>query len=156
MRAALVTVWVLTLVVLATALIEVAAPADLLILIAVPLVLLPIVGLMFLRPREELAGWTVFTIWLGSTYLQLGAGELVGFGVVAVCALVGFLREPRILPAVWIAHIAWDFVPRGLPAELADLPTACILFDGLIGVYLIWRCTSGRWTGPAHDAPVSA
>lgn len=60
-------------------------------------------------------------------------------------ALLGTFRSPWFLVVAWYAHIPWDFVPRELPEALLGLPLACLLFDGLIGTYLIWRIRSRRW-----------
>ncbi len=146
MRAFLVGLWIAALIVASTLLIGVAGRQGWLIWGALPLTLLPILGLGRLRPREELAGWTVFTIWLGSTYLQLGSVEIVGGLVVLVLALLGFFRSPWFLVVAWYAHIPWDFVPRQLPEAMVDLPVACLIFDGLVGTWLVWRTRAGRWS----------
>ncbi len=132
---------------LATAvLLEVAIRAGVLIPAAIPVAMIPVVGLYFLRPDEELAGWVLFTAALGGTYLDGGAPfEFAGALGIATLAGLGAWRWPWILAATWFGHILWDFVPRELPERMLDVPTACILFDGLIGSYLVWGMVRGRW-----------
>ncbi len=53
---------------LATAVLcQVAIRAGVLIPAAIPVAMIPVVGLYFLRPDEELAGWVLFTAALGAT-----------------------------------------------------------------------------------------
>jgi len=132
---------------LATAVLcEVTNRAGVLIPAAIPVALIPIVGLHFLRPDEELAGWVFFTVALGGTYLAGGAPfEAAGALGIAILAGLGAWRWPWILAATWFGHILWDFVPRELPERMLDVPTACILFDGLIGAYLAWGVYRRRW-----------
>ncbi len=125
---------------------EVAIRAGALIPAAIPVAMIPLVGLYFLRPDEELAGWVLFTVALGGTYLDGGAPfEAAGAVGIAILAGLGAWRWPWILAATWYGHILWDFVPRELPERLLDVPTACILFDGLIGTYLAWGMVRRRW-----------
>ena len=65
MRKLLVTVWIAVLFLGAGAAVRFGAEAGILIPAALPLGLIPILGLCWLRPGEERVGWTVFTIWLG-------------------------------------------------------------------------------------------
>lgn len=122
-----------------------AAQRGLLVWAALPLPAIPILGLHFLRPNERLAGWAAFTVWLGSTYAMSGEPlEVTIFALITVAALAGYFRTPWFLVFAWFAHIAWDFFPRALPTMFVDLPQACMIFDGLIGVYLAWMVKSGR------------
>jgi len=126
------------------------AEQGLLIAAAAPLVAIPILSLCFLKPKEELIGWSVLTLWLSLTYLATEIDmslvrELTAFIVIVILAVLGYLRSSWILAAVWFLHIAWDFIPRELPDHLHDLPIACIIFDGLIGAYIAWRTYQGRW-----------
>ncbi len=132
---------------LATAVLcEVAIRAGALIPAAIPVAMIPVIGLFFLRPDEELAGWVFFTAALGGTYLDGGAPfEFAGALAIATLAGLGAWRWPWIFAATWYGHILWDFVPRELPELMLDVPTACILFDGLIGSYLAWGMVRGRW-----------
>ena len=102
--------------------------------------LFPIIGLVWLKSREELVGLGLFTIWLGSTYASAGTfDELMVFAVVTALALGGVILSPWLFVVSWLSHIAWDFMPRELPDLLHDLPIACMIFDGLIALYLVWR-----------------
>jgi len=138
-------VWIVALVVLTSKTVGYAAEQGLLIEAAAFVAIIPILGLVFLTPKAELAGWAVFTVWLGSTYAGQGGIELVVFGVIVALAIFGYVTSPWLLVLAWFGHIAWDFVPRDLPEHLTDLPHACIIFDGLIGAFIAWRILSGRW-----------
>ncbi len=145
-RPLIVTVWILLLIIGTSQFVVLAANMGLLVWAAPLLPVIPIAGLYRLRPAEEKAGWAVFTVWLGSTYLSTGLTlEYAAFAVVAVLALAGYFANVWFLVAAWFAHIAWDFVPRELPELLHDLPLACLIFDGLIGAFIAWRHLQGRW-----------
>lgn len=104
------------------------------------LTLLPILGLMWLKPKEEIVGWSLFTIWLSLTYLSSGEPmEFAATSLIVILAIYGGFFNAKVLPWVWFAHVAWDFVPRELIPAMQDLPVACLIFDGLIGAYLLWR-----------------
>ena len=109
-----------------------------LIPVAVPFALVLIVALRRLRPSAERWAWALFTLWLGSTYLQSGGAVerviLAGYGALA---LAGVLLNPWFLVAAWVAHPLWDLVPHSLPPVLKDLPTACLGFDWVIAAYLV-------------------
>ena len=150
-----VTLWMVVLVFATSQLVSIAAAQGMLIWSAVVLPAIPILGLFWLRRREELAGWALFTVWLGSTYANTGVtGELFVLALYVVFALVGYFRAPWTLVGAWFLHIAWDFVPRDLPEMFADLPVACIIFDGMIGGYLAWRTYSGRWSKVSRSEAV--
>lgn len=72
--------------------------------------------------------------------------EVMIFGALVAIAVAGYYRSPWLLVFAWFFHIGWDFFPRELPELLSDLPTACMIFDGLIGVYLGWMVRSQRMT----------
>ncbi|MEQ1499212.1 MAG: hypothetical protein ABL914_11165 [Novosphingobium sp.] len=144
-RPILVTVWIIMVVIASALLAQFSATKGTLILTAAPLALVPILGLHFLRDNEARAGWVAVTLWLGLTYA--GSGEPVELAVCAAIfaiGLAGYFRSAWSFPIAWFGHIAWDFAPRTLPAILADLPTACIIFDGIIGLYLIAMARK-RW-----------
>lgn len=144
-----VVIYVFALILGASALVGIAAERGFLIAAALPLPLIPILGLHFLRSNERLAGWSAFTVWLGSTYAMGGdRAEVMVFGGIVALAIAGYYRSPWLLVVPWFFHIAWDFVPRELPAQLIDLPTACLIFDGLIGSYLAWMTYRGSLTSP--------
>ena len=50
-----------------------AAKAGYLIPAAVPFALVLILILRFMNPKLERIAWAAFTVWLGSTYVQLGS-----------------------------------------------------------------------------------
>ncbi|MEZ5596708.1 MAG: hypothetical protein R3E84_10000 [Pseudomonadales bacterium] len=153
LRAVLVTGYLIALVLLTGAAVGFAARQGWLVPVGLILPVLPIVGLRWLRAKEQLAGWSLFTVWLGSTYLPIGTPpEVAVFLVILGAAFVGYrYRSTQLLAMAWFAHIAWDVFPRDLPAVLADLPAACMLFDGIVGVYL---CASWRRLFDASAAEV--
>ncbi|MBV1913868.1 MAG: hypothetical protein KUG72_00685 [Pseudomonadales bacterium] len=117
-----------------------AASKGMLLWAAPILPLFPVFGLLWLRSREELIGWALFTVWLGSTYAASGStAELTVFGLITLLAIAGIIFSPWLFVVAWFAHIVWDFMPRELPDLLHDLPIACMIFDGLIALYLSWR-----------------
>lgn len=126
------------------ALIPFALPAALVLILAMRLL-----GLRRIGRRMELVGWAVFTVWLGTTYV-VTSPTVMWFEVVVLVgyvglALLGVAKSPYFLAVAWLLHPVWDFVPRELPALLTDLPTACILFDVPIGIYLVLGAATGRW-----------
>ncbi len=140
-----VTVWIAAVVVTSAWGASFSASKGTLILTAAPLSLVPILGLHFLRDNEARAGWVVITAWLGATYAGGGEPlELAVFAVIVALGLVGYFRSAWYFPVAWLGHIVWDFVPRELSPMLADLPTACMIFDGIIGLYLI-AMARRRW-----------
>lgn len=145
MRTAAVAGLIILLMGLTTVAFGAAAEAGRLVAAGAPLAALMILGLHFLRPREELAGWAAITLFLGTTYLGGALFEWTGFAALAGLAALGVLRSPWFLVVAWLGHIPWDFVPRELPAQLADVPLTCVLYDGLVGAYLGWGAWSGRW-----------
>lgn len=141
-----VTVYILVLLYLAGFGIGSAAREDMLIQIAFPFAIVLILGVRVLGERFELAGWAVFTVWLGSTYLQTGRTiETIIFVVYIGIALLGAFKSPYFLAFAWLFHPVWDFIPRELPDLLKDLPTACIMFDIPIGLYILWFTRKDRW-----------
>ena len=141
-----VTVYILVLLYLAGFGIGSAAREDMLIQIALPFAIVLILGVRVLGERFELAGWAVFTVWLGSTYLQTGQTiETIIFVVYIGIALLGAFKSPYFLAFAWLFHPVWDFVPRELPDLLKDLPMACIMFDIPIGLYILWFTRKDRW-----------
>ncbi len=129
--------------------IERAANDKMLITFALPAAVVLLLAVRVLGKPAELAGWSVFTIWLGSTYLFSSDNptiiEGVAFAVYIGLALLGSFKSPYFLAAAWLLHPVWDFFPRALPDLLKDLPTACILFDIPIGLYLLWFARDNRW-----------
>ena len=108
-----VTVYILVLLYLAGFGIGSAAREDMLIQIALPFAIVLILGVRVLGERFELAGWAVFTVWLGSTYLQTGQIiETIIFVVYIGIALLGAFKSPYFLAFAWLFHPVWDFIPR--------------------------------------------
>lgn len=139
-------IFIITLVVFTSAGVGAAARAHILVPTALPFAALLILVLRRLSPAAERSGWAVFTVWLGTTYLQTGtsaetAAALLNLGL----AFGGVFASPWLLVVAWAFHPAWDLLPRTLPALLVDLPMACLLFDGLIALYLAWAIRRGRW-----------
>ncbi len=141
------TIYILFLIMLTGSAIGAAAKAGYLIPAAVPFSLVLILILRFMNPKLERIAWAAFTVWLGSTYVQLGNPIEYGlfFAYIAL-ALLGVFKSPYFLAAAWLFHPVWDFIPRELPELYVDLPTACILFDIPIGLYLLWTSRIKRWT----------
>jgi hypothetical protein len=130
-----------------------AAHAQMLVKVALPLSLVVIASLCFLGRTAELLAWAGLTVWLGMTYAHTGPPvEIAVFFVYIACAALGVFRSPWFLAVPWFAHIGWDFVPRSLPEMFHELPHACALFDGPIGLYLAWGAWKKRWPvlGAAH------
>jgi hypothetical protein len=141
-----VTLYILLLVFAAGFGIDSASEHKVLIPFALPFAVALILALRVLGAKYELAGLAVFTAWLGLTYLQTGGRiEIFAFGLYAALALLGAFKSPYVLALAWVLHPVWDFVPRELPDLLKDLPTACILFDIPIGLYIFWFARRGRW-----------
>ncbi len=114
---------------------------------AVPFAGILVVALRILGPDPEQIGWAAFTGWLGMTYLQVGGPiEVVAFFTFVTLGALGIFRSSWYLAGAWAVHIAWDFLPRQLPELMVDVPIACIGFDGLIALYLIWCTRANRWS----------
>lgn len=123
-----------------------AAHAGVLLWSALPFAAALITALRLFGPDAEEIAWAAFTGWLGMTYAHTGgAVEVVVFFAYVALAALGIFRSSWFLGGAWAAHIAWDFVPRALPPHWEDLPTACMLFDGLIALYLLWGAQRRRW-----------
>ncbi len=122
-----------------------AAQAQVLIPAGFPFALVLILVLHLMGRKARLIGFAVFTVWLGSTYLQTGSSlEIVMLLIYIALAAAGLFISPYALVIAWLFHPVWDFLPRDLPPLMTDLPLACVLFDIPIGLYLIWATRSGR------------
>lgn len=149
------TVFVTLLAILLSFGVSAAAQSDILIPAGFPFSLVLILILHLLGRRAGLIGFAVFTIWLGSTYLQTGSPlEMVMLVVYIGLAAAGLFISPYALAIAWLFHPIWDFLPRDLPAAMVDLPLACILFDIPIGLYLAWATRSGRYLRFGDVAPL--
>lgn len=147
------TAYVVLLVVLAGFGIGYAMKANLLIACAFPFSLAVIASLYFLGKRAEMLAWVGFTVWLGNTYLMTNQPiEYLTLTVYLLLATLDMLVSPYYLALAWLVHPLWDFFPRVLPANQADLPMACILFDVPIGLYMLWAIRRKEWTALAATA----
>lgn len=155
LRFILIAVWIFILV-LATSIFVTTIIQNEMILWGVPfLPVIPILGLMWLRPKEELAGWATFTVWLGSTYAHLGhTHEFFVFALIIGCALLGYFRSPWFIIPAWFGHAIWDLFPRELPPLYDNFPIGCLIFDSLIGAFIIWRIIAGRWKEKNQDPQI--
>jgi hypothetical protein len=136
--------------------IDSASEGRILIPFALPFAVMLVLTVRFLGAKTELAGWAVFTAWLGLTYLQTGGRiEIATFIIYVLLAFLGAFKSPHFLAAAWVLHPLWDFVPRELPALLKDLPTACIMFDLPIGLYIFWQTRTKRLQ-PFASKPLDA
>ncbi len=148
-RSVLMGLYILALVQLTSFAVGIGASAGLLIWGAPLLVLIPIVGLHFLQPNECRAGWSLFTVWLGSTYaVAATTTEILVFVLITALAVGAYYRSTWLFVVAWLGHVIWDFTPRELPELLTDLPIACMIFDGIIGLYLGWMTWTGRMKAP--------
>jgi hypothetical protein len=121
-------------------LIGIATQLGILIPAAFPLGVLLVLLFYWLPARVQLIGWAVATVWLlSSVYLGASDLEYVALIVVVVAAIAGVFWSPWFLAGIWIIHPLWDLVPRDLPEHQHDLPLACLIYDLVIGIYLIIR-----------------
>ncbi|MBI5965296.1 MAG: hypothetical protein HY863_17610 [Chloroflexi bacterium] len=121
-----VAIYILFLIVFTGSVIGAATRADYLIPAAVPFSLVLILILRFMNPKYERIAWAAFTVWLGSTYVQLGNPMEYGlFFAYIMLALLGVFKSPYYLAIAWLFHPVWDFIPRELPELYMDLPVAC-------------------------------
>jgi hypothetical protein len=121
-------------------LIGLATQLGILIPAAFPLGVLLVLLFYWLPARVQLIGWAVATVWLlSSVYLGTSDIEYVALIVVVVAAIAGVFWSPWFLAGIWMIHPLWDLVPRDLPEHQHDLPLACLIYDLVIGIYLIIR-----------------
>ena len=107
---------------------------------AFPLGVLLVLLFYWLPARVQLIGWAVATVWLlSSVYLGASDLEYVALIVVVVAAIAGVFWSPWFLAGIWMIHPLWDLVPRELHDHQHDLPLACLIYDLVIGVYLVFR-----------------
>ena len=107
---------------------------------AFPLGVLLVLLFYWLPARVQLIGWAVATVWLlSSVYLGTSDIEYVALVVVVVASIAGVFWSPWFIAGIWMIHPLWDLVPRELPEHQHDLPLACLIYDLVIGVYLIFR-----------------
>ena len=107
---------------------------------AFPLGVLLVLLFYWLPARVQLIGWAVATVWLLSgVYLGTSDIEYVALVVVVVASIAGVFWSPWFIAGIWMIHPLWDLVPRDLPEHQHDLPLACLIYDLVIGLYLIFR-----------------
>ena len=141
-----VTVYIFVLIIALGYAVGLAAHSQMLVKIALPLSLAVILSVCWLGRTAELLAWAGLTTWLGMSYAHTGPPvEIAVFFAYVACAALGIFRSPWFLAIPWLAHIGWDFLPRTLPEMYHELPHACALFDGPIGLYLAWGAWKRRW-----------
>ncbi len=121
-------------------LIGLATQLGILIPAAFPLGVLLVLLFYWLPARVQLIGWAVATVWLLSG-VYLGTSDVEYFALIAVvvAAIAGVFWSPWFIAGIWMIHPLWDLLPRDLPDHQHDLPLACLIYDLVIGIYLIIR-----------------
>lgn len=128
-------------------LIGVATRENLLLWGALPLGAILVGLLCWLPPRPQLLAWSASTAWLlSAVYLGQSDVEILMLFIVMGAALAGAVWSPWFLVAMWFIHPLWDLIPRSLPASQHDLPLACLMYDIVVAVYLLWRTKTGFFT----------
>ena len=121
-------------------LIGLATSADALLVGAIPLGILLVLAYGWMNPKAQLISWSVATGWLlSSVYLGTSNLEYGALLIVILAAIAGVVWSPWFLAGIWLVHPIWDLIPRDLPDQQHDLPLACLIYDLVIGVYLIFR-----------------
>lgn len=67
--------------------------------------------------------------------------EVIGLAIFSTLAVLGIEGRPGMLAAGFLLHIAWDFAhhPRGVQTKIVPwYPPACLVYDGLVGAFLVW------------------
>ena len=125
-------------------LIGLATTLDLLLVGAIPLGVLLVGLLSWLKPRAQLLGWAAVTAWLlSSVYLGTSEIEYLMLLLVFLAAIAGVFWSPWFIAAIWFVHPLWDLIPRELPAHQHYLPLACLMYDLVVAIYLTWRIRKG-------------
>jgi hypothetical protein len=129
-------------------LIGLATELGILIPAALPLGVLLVLLFYWLPPRVQLIGWAVATAWLlSSVYLGTSDLEYFMLMVVVIAAIAGVFWSPWFIAGIWMIHPLWDLIPRDLPDHQHDLPIACLIYDLVIGIYLIFRIRKSFFDG---------
>jgi hypothetical protein len=129
-------------------LIGIATELGILIPAALPLGVLLVLLFCWLPPRVQLIGWAVATAWLlSSVYLGTSDLEYFMLMVVVIAAIAGVFWSPWFIAGIWMIHPLWDLIPRDLPDHQHDLPIACLIYDLVIGIYLIVRIRKSFFDG---------
>ena len=113
---------------------------------AAPLGVGLVLALAWLSPRWQAGGWAFLTVWLLPLVYAVTKQpvEYIALAVVLGGTLLALWRSPWFLVGVWFFHPAWDLIPRTLPAQMHDLPVACIIYDLIVACYLAWAVSRGR------------
>ena len=132
-----------------------ATAAEILLLAAAPLGILLVALLAWLPARAQLLTWAAVTAWLLSS-VYLGTSEIEYLMLVAVflAAIAGVFWSPWFIAAIWFIHPLWDLIPRELPDHQHDLPLACLIYDLVVALYLVWRIRRGFFS-EAIAAPIN-
>lgn len=121
-----------------------ATQSNLLLVAALPLGVALVCALAWLPARAQLFAWSATTAWLlSSVYLGVSEIEWLMLFAVMLAAVAGAFWSPWFLAAIWFLHPLWDLLPRELPAHQHDLPLACLIYDLVVALYLIWRIRKG-------------
>lgn len=65
--------------------------------------------------------------------------------LIVLLSILGVLKSPWLLVAVWTLHPVWDLaVHRDLDPLMKDLPVACLIYDLIIAAYLAFRTWRGH------------
>jgi hypothetical protein len=121
-----------------------ATKADLLLVAALPLGIALVLAFSWLPPRPQLLAWSATTAWLlSSVYLGVSDLEWFMLFLVLAAAIAGAFWSPWFLVAIWFVHPLWDLIPRDLPDHQHDLPLACLIYDLVVALYLLWRTRRG-------------
>lgn len=128
-----------------------------LLVAAIPLGIL-LVGLLFWLPaRVQLVAWAGATAWLlSSVYLGSSDFEYVALLVILVASIAGVFWSPWFLAATWLIYPLWDLIPRDLPTHQHDLPLACLMYDLVVAIYLIFRIRSGFFAPSQYKPSASS
>jgi hypothetical protein len=76
--------------------------------------------------------------------------------LVLAAAIAGAFWSPWFLIAIWFVHPLWDLIPRDLPDHQHDLPLACLIYDLVVALYLLWRTRSGFFKDAIAKSKTSA
>lgn len=135
-------------------LIGMATEADILLLAAIPLGVLLVALLFWLPPRIQLVAWAAATAWLlSSVYLGQSDLEYIALVAIFVASLAGVFWSPWVIAATWLIHPLWDLIPRDLPEHQHDLPLACLMYDLVVAIYLVYRIRSGYFKSAVAEEP---
>jgi hypothetical protein len=70
--------------------------------------------------------------------------EYIALAIVTGLTVLGLFKSPYYLVSLWFFHPLWDLIPRDLPNHMHDLPLACLIYDTVIALYLLWAVRKRR------------